>query len=126
MTGTNFLNTPDGRPGWGDFFLGKGYEVSKGSKTHSAIFPQVMNYRFTLWTSPFAEDRPSKLVLTVLKARTILSRSNHASLRHKDSNFGRKRHCILNGLEMGAWETLSLTAFMPQPYLVSSLKRKQR
>ncbi|TFK74468.1 alpha/beta-hydrolase [Pluteus cervinus] len=27
MTGTNFLNTPDGRVGWADFFLGKGYEV---------------------------------------------------------------------------------------------------
>jgi len=27
MTGTNFLNTPDGRPGWADFFLGKGYEL---------------------------------------------------------------------------------------------------
>ncbi|KXN86330.1 putative exo-1,4-beta-xylosidase bxlB [Leucoagaricus sp. SymC.cos] len=28
MTGTNFLNTPDGRQGWGDFFLSQGYEVS--------------------------------------------------------------------------------------------------
>lgn len=27
MTGTNFLNTPDGRPGWADWFLGAGYEV---------------------------------------------------------------------------------------------------
>ncbi|KAF9453619.1 alpha/beta-hydrolase [Macrolepiota fuliginosa MF-IS2] len=27
MTGTNFLNTPDGRRGWGDFFLSKGYEI---------------------------------------------------------------------------------------------------
>ncbi|KAF9440622.1 alpha/beta-hydrolase [Macrolepiota fuliginosa MF-IS2] len=27
MTGTNFLNTPDGRQGWGDFFLSKGYEI---------------------------------------------------------------------------------------------------
>ncbi|KAF4619431.1 hypothetical protein D9613_004677 [Agrocybe pediades] len=27
MTGTNFLNTPDGRPGWTDFFLNKGYEL---------------------------------------------------------------------------------------------------
>jgi pimeloyl-ACP methyl ester carboxylesterase len=27
MTGTNFLNTPDGRLGWADYFLGKGYEV---------------------------------------------------------------------------------------------------
>lgn len=27
MTGTNFLNTPDGRLGWADYFMGKGYEV---------------------------------------------------------------------------------------------------
>ncbi|KAJ6476184.1 Alpha/Beta hydrolase protein [Mycena sanguinolenta] len=27
MTGTNLLNTPDGRPGWADYFLSKGYEV---------------------------------------------------------------------------------------------------
>lgn len=29
MTGTNWLNTPDGRPGWSDYFLHEGYEVSK-------------------------------------------------------------------------------------------------
>lgn len=27
MTGTNFLTTPDGCPGWADYFLGQGYEV---------------------------------------------------------------------------------------------------
>ncbi|KDR84448.1 hypothetical protein GALMADRAFT_56615 [Galerina marginata CBS 339.88] len=27
MTGTNFLNTPDGRTGWADYFLGQGYEL---------------------------------------------------------------------------------------------------
>lgn len=27
MTGTNFLNTPDDRPGWADYFMGQGYEV---------------------------------------------------------------------------------------------------
>lgn len=27
MTGTNFLNTPDGRRGWADHFMSKGYEV---------------------------------------------------------------------------------------------------
>lgn len=27
MTGTNFLNTPDGRLGWADYFLSQGYEV---------------------------------------------------------------------------------------------------
>ena len=34
MTGTNFLNTPDGRLGWADFFLGEGYEV----KVFSVLF----------------------------------------------------------------------------------------
>ncbi|KAF2182979.1 alpha/beta-hydrolase [Zopfia rhizophila CBS 207.26] len=27
QTGTNFLNTPDGRPGWSSYFLSKGYTV---------------------------------------------------------------------------------------------------
>lgn len=27
MTGANWLNTPDGRPGWSDYFLNMGYEV---------------------------------------------------------------------------------------------------
>ena len=27
MTGTNFLNTPDGRLGWADHFMSKGWEV---------------------------------------------------------------------------------------------------
>ena len=27
MTGTAWLNTPDGRPGWADYFLARGYEV---------------------------------------------------------------------------------------------------
>ena len=27
MTGTNFLNTPDGRPGWADEFMNAGFVV---------------------------------------------------------------------------------------------------
>lgn len=27
MTGTTWLTTPDGRPGWSDYFLNEGYEV---------------------------------------------------------------------------------------------------
>ncbi|KAH9482117.1 putative secreted lipase [Psilocybe cubensis] len=27
MTGTNFLNTPDGRTGWADYFMSQGYEL---------------------------------------------------------------------------------------------------
>lgn len=34
MTGTNFLNTPDGRPGWADYFMNKGYEVRMSSLPH--------------------------------------------------------------------------------------------
>ena len=30
MTATNFLNTPDGRMGWADHFMSKGYEVGTG------------------------------------------------------------------------------------------------
>ncbi|PFH52862.1 hypothetical protein AMATHDRAFT_139154 [Amanita thiersii Skay4041] len=43
MTGTNFLNTPDGRLGWADFFLSKGYEVylvdqpARGRSTYQDI-----------------------------------------------------------------------------------------
>jgi hypothetical protein len=52
MTGTNFLNTPDGRPGWGDFFLSKGYEVS-GVNAEGGLraFLTIHIQRFTSWTS---------------------------------------------------------------------------
>lgn len=33
MDGTNLLTTPDGRSGWADYFLSKGYEVSCFRKT---------------------------------------------------------------------------------------------
>nr|GAT46213.1 predicted protein [Mycena chlorophos] len=44
MTGTNFLNTPDGRLGWADYFLSKGYEVyiiDQTSRARSAWQPTV-------------------------------------------------------------------------------------
>ncbi|KAJ7162619.1 alpha/beta-hydrolase [Mycena crocata] len=44
MTGTNFLNTPDGRPGWADYFLSKGYElyiVDQPSRARSPWQPTV-------------------------------------------------------------------------------------
>lgn len=40
MTGTNWLNTPDGRPGWSDYFLNEGYEVK--------CIPQVPGRDFTM------------------------------------------------------------------------------
>jgi hypothetical protein len=36
MTGTNLLNTPDGRLGWADYFLSKGYEVTLSQSVSSA------------------------------------------------------------------------------------------
>ncbi|KAF7331750.1 hypothetical protein MKEN_00054800 [Mycena kentingensis (nom. inval.)] len=44
QTGTNFLNTPDGRLGWADYFLGKGYElyiIDQPSRGRSAWQPSV-------------------------------------------------------------------------------------
>jgi len=44
MTGTNFLNTPDGRLGWTDYFLSKGYElyiVDQPSRARSPWQPSV-------------------------------------------------------------------------------------
>lgn len=36
MTATNFLNTPDGRIGWADHFMSKGYEASPARRPISA------------------------------------------------------------------------------------------
>lgn len=43
MTGTNLLNTPDGRLGWADYFLGQGYEVplTQFATTMSEFFLQL-------------------------------------------------------------------------------------
>ncbi|KAJ7852527.1 Alpha/beta hydrolase family-domain-containing protein [Mycena leptocephala] len=44
QTGTNFLNTPDGRLGWADYFLGQGYElyiVDQPSRGRSPWQPSV-------------------------------------------------------------------------------------
>ncbi|KAJ6567279.1 Alpha/beta hydrolase family-domain-containing protein [Mycena vulgaris] len=44
MTGTNFLNTPDGRLGWADYFLSQGYElyiVDQPSRARSPWQPAV-------------------------------------------------------------------------------------
>ena len=37
MTGTNFLNTPDGRLGWADYFLSQGYKVTRPQTSLSFI-----------------------------------------------------------------------------------------
>ena len=54
MTGTNWLNTPDGRTGWASYFLSKGYEIyivdqpSRGRSrgiTHSDIALKVFSVK---------------------------------------------------------------------------------
>lgn len=46
MTATNFLNTPDGRMGWTDWFMGQGYEVRP---TFNLQF--VANFKFQYRTA---------------------------------------------------------------------------
>jgi pimeloyl-ACP methyl ester carboxylesterase len=61
QTGTNFLGTPDGRPGWADYFVRQGYAVyvvDQPSRARSGYFtdaygptrrpnPQLLSERFT-------------------------------------------------------------------------------
>ena len=44
QTGTNFLGTPDGRPGWADYFLQRGYAVyvvDQPGRARSGLFTEV-------------------------------------------------------------------------------------
>jgi pimeloyl-ACP methyl ester carboxylesterase len=44
QTGTNFLGTPDGRPGWADYFLQQGYAVyvvDQPGRARSGLFTEV-------------------------------------------------------------------------------------
>lgn len=51
MTGTNFLNTPDGRLGWADYFLSQGYEVTCVSFLLRSILTEQNYFSCTLSTS---------------------------------------------------------------------------
>jgi len=55
MTGTNFLNTPDGRSGWADYFMKKGYEVGMSSLPHVDL--SLILTRFTLLISRLEDVR---------------------------------------------------------------------
>lgn len=54
QTGTNFLGTPDGRPGWADFFLSEGYAVyvvdqpGRGRSVYHAEIYGPINQRSTV------------------------------------------------------------------------------
>jgi pimeloyl-ACP methyl ester carboxylesterase len=54
QTGTNFLGTPDGRPGWADFFLSEGYAVyvvdqpGRGRSVYHAEVYGPINQRATV------------------------------------------------------------------------------
>ncbi|EJD55232.1 alpha/beta-hydrolase [Auricularia subglabra TFB-10046 SS5] len=53
QTGTNWLNTPDGRPGWADFFLAKGYEVQNPANPG-------FTGRADLWRQLYIIDQPER------------------------------------------------------------------
>lgn len=53
MTGTNWLNTPDGRPGWSDYFLNQGYEVRSLCTSRKCLHSLS---RYTLSTNPLGDD----------------------------------------------------------------------
>ncbi|KAF7980882.1 hypothetical protein HWV62_36051 [Athelia sp. TMB] len=55
MTGTNILNTPDGRLGWADYFMSKGYEVLPISSPNTCLLCSTVS-SYTLLTNQPAHD----------------------------------------------------------------------
>ena len=48
MTGTNWLNTPDGRPGWSDYFLNEGYEVKSAPASGKGSHDDSIRYTLSI------------------------------------------------------------------------------
>lgn len=128
MTGTNFLNTPDGRSGWADFFLDRGYEVSEILQLPFFDFLSHGNLpdSFSSWTNLPGQGRHIKLLWMGHNPHTILLPLNHALQRYQDTIFGHKQSYTLSGLEMEVWETQFLIISMLQQYPASLLSKRQQ
>lgn len=128
MTGTNFLNLPDGRVGWADYFLCKGYEV--GEKL-SFDFPASNALSSTSWTNHLEDALLGRMALTAVKARSTPLLLNHDLQQQNVTTCGLKHRCIHNGLVTEVWETTSTTGSIPQlcpacPLLSKHQKRSKR
>ena len=82
QTGTNFTGTPDGREGWAQYFVRRGYAVY--------VVDQVARGRSAHWSQLHGAVQPPRF-----------DRASSASSRPNAPNCGRKRICIPNGREPG-------------------------
>jgi len=78
MSGTNFTGTPDGREGWAQYFVRRGYAVY--------VVDQPGRARSGFLTAASGPMRNSER-----------STRHHASCRRRNSSSGRRRCCTPNG-----------------------------
>ena len=98
QTATNWMGTPDGHPGWADYFVAQGYTVY--------LVDQPARSR-----SPWLPDVDGKLA--TFDAEAIESRFT----AQETPIYGPRQNCIRNGRVLGASAT---------PYSTPSMRRKCR
>jgi hypothetical protein len=122
MTGTNFLNTPDGRVGWADHFMGLGYEVRDAIVHYFMYIPcLIVDYSSssTSLINPLVLGLPGRSASMAASERRTRSLSSRSSLPPSYSNYGPKQACTHSGQVTARSATPSLTSSTSQPYNLS-------
>ena len=109
QTGTNFTGTPDGREGWAQYFVRRGYAVY--------VVDQVARGRAAHWSQ----------VARAGGRRPISSASSSASPRRSAPSCGRRRSCTPNGRARASRAIRSSTSSTPSqfPSLVDFAKQQE-
>lgn len=118
MTGTNWLNTPDGRPGWSDYFLNEGYEVKLPSTVGEKRLHDGSS-RYTLSISLLGDALHGSLMWMARRAPLLHGPWSHDLLPRKSMIFGRRPPCTHSGPEVGARAIQFLTPSIALSCLVS-------
>jgi hypothetical protein len=125
MTGTNWLNTPDGRPGWSDYFLNEGYEV-KSPPTGGKGSHADDSFRCTLSINPLEGALRGSLKLMARPVPSLHGRWNHDLRPRQSMIFGRRLPCTRSGPEVGPRATRLSTPSIVLSFLVSLPQLKFR
>lgn len=116
MTGTNWLNTPDGRPGWSDYFLNEGYEVMSAPRVARAS--HNASFRCTSSTNPLGDALHASLKLMAPRIPLVHGRSSHDLRPRQSTSFGHRLPCTHSGPEVDPRVTRSSMPFIILSYLV--------
>lgn len=118
MTGTNWLNTPDGRPGWSDYFLNEGYEV-KSPPTGGKGFHDDSEFRCTLSINPLEGALRGNLKLMARRVLLLRGRWSRDLRPRQCMIFGHRLPCTPSGPGVGPRATQFSTPSIVLSFLVS-------